>query len=64
MGVLKKIKNVWLRASINEDNSSLTVKCVAPGKCEFRRTSICQMCGRNVDAMLQEKSYFVAKAGN
>lgn len=55
------LKRLYFKSRINEDNSTLTVNCIASGRCEYRRTSICNMCERNIGAITLDKNYFVAR---
>jgi len=45
---------------VNDENSTLAVSCVAPGKCEFRFTTMCQRCKKNLGCK-QEKNYYESK---
>lgn len=52
------VKNIL---AVNDENSTLAVSCVALRKCEFRFTTMCQSCKKNL-GYKQEKNYYESKA--
>lgn len=47
------------KENINEDNSSLTVRCTNTDRCFMRHTDVCDYCKKNVG--VKYKNYFEPK---
>ena len=57
MGVWWKVFVKKLFHIVNKNNSTLITQCVALRRCEFRFTTLCEHCKKNI-GMKEEKSYF------
>lgn len=44
--MFQEIKNIF--STVNQNNSSLEVQCIAPENCQSRHTTLCYSCKNNI----------------